>query len=359
MASLFKSAKNGLRSVASAALASLSEHPLAPYPFLQSPQGKQRFYSPQGLFRPAMLSVETVNICNNKCIICPYTVQTRARKTMSMEVFHRIVDEYTSVGGGPVSLTPMVGEIFLDKLLPERLRLLRSTPEIETISATTNATMARRYDDAALADILGTFGRILVSVYGLDRDEYRTMVLRDDYALMVSQLARIVALAKPGTVSVGLRLLKNRTDEEVAAWASDVARRAGVDSINVHNRTSEYFNWNYFDASQPLPHDATWAPTTRNTQQCLAPFIAFQALVDGTISFCHCADYEGHPSLVLGNINDTSFVDMLSSDRIRKLWRWDRHGVPDLCQSCNFHRPVESARKIRWLLDDPNRYLGA
>ena len=99
-----------------------------------------------------MLTVETVNICNNKCIICPYTVQTRARKTMSMKVFHRIVDEYASVGGGPISLTPMVGEIFLDKFLPERLRLLRSTPAIKTISATTNATMAHRYDDAALAE---------------------------------------------------------------------------------------------------------------------------------------------------------------------------------------------------------------
>ena len=55
------------------------------------------------------------------------------------------------------------------------------------------------------------FGRVLVSVYGLDRDEYRTMVMRDDYELMVAQLARIAALAKPGTVNVGLRLLKNRT----------------------------------------------------------------------------------------------------------------------------------------------------
>ena len=43
MASLLKTAKSGLRSVASAALASLSEHPLAPYPFLQSPKGKSVF----------------------------------------------------------------------------------------------------------------------------------------------------------------------------------------------------------------------------------------------------------------------------------------------------------------------------
>ena len=198
-----------------------------------------------------------------------------------------------------------------------------------------------------------------MSVYGLDRDEYRTMVLRDDYDLMVTQLVRIAALGKPGTVNLGLRLLKHRTDDEVAAWASEVARRAGVERINVHNNTSEFFNWNHFDVAQPLPHDATWAPVVTNKHQCLVPFIAFQALVDGSISFCPGADYQGHPSLALGNVSDTSFVDMLSSDRVRRLWRWDRHGVPELCKTCNFHRPVESARKIKWLLDDPNRYLGA
>ncbi|HZO47217.1 MAG TPA: radical SAM protein [Xanthobacteraceae bacterium] len=359
MVSLLKTARTGARSFVSAVGAGLSEHPLAPHPFLRMHKGAQRLRSPQGLFRPAMLTVETVNICNNKCIVCPYTVQTRARKTMPMALFRRIVDEYVSVGGGPISLTPMVGEVFLDRFLPERLELLRSTPGITTISATTNATMARRYDDAKLASMLDAFGRVLVSVYGLDRDEYQTMVLRDDYELMVAQLVRIAALAKPGTVNVGLRLLKHRTDDEVVAWAFDLARRAGVERINVHNSTSEFFNWNHFDVSRPLPHDATWAPVVENTQQCLVPFVAFQALVDGSISFCPGADYEGHPSLALGNVSDTSLVAMLSSDRVRRLWRWDRHGVPELCKTCNFHRPVESARKIKWLLDDPNRYLGA
>jgi hypothetical protein len=271
MVSLLKTARAGARSFASTVRAGLSEHPLAPYPFLQTHDGAHRLRSPQGLFRPAMLTVETVNICNNKCIVCPYTVQTRARKTMPMALFGRIVDEYVSVGGGPISLTPMVGEVFLDRFLPERLALLRSTPEITTISATTNATMARRYGDAQLTGVLDSLGRVLVSVYGLDRDEYRTMVLRDDYDLMVTQLVRIAALGKPGTVNLGLRLLKHRTDDEVAAWASEVARRASVDRINVHNNTSEFFNWNHFDVAQPLPHDATWAPVVMNKHQCLVP----------------------------------------------------------------------------------------
>ena len=80
-----------------------------------------------------MLTIETINICNNACIICPYTVHTRARKTMTMAIFRRLVDEYVSIGGGPISLTPMMGEVFLDKLLPQRLLLLRARPEITTI----------------------------------------------------------------------------------------------------------------------------------------------------------------------------------------------------------------------------------
>ena len=305
-----------------------------------------------------MLTIETINICNNACIICPYTVHTRARKTMTMAIFRKLVDEYASIGGGPISLTPMMGEVFLDKLLPQRLLLLRARPEITTISATTNATMARRYDDAKLAEILSAFDRILVSVYGLDRDEFQTMSQCDDYELMIEQLVRLVALSKPNTVHVGMRLLKKRPAEDIDSWESDIARRAGVQRLQVHNRTFEFQNWNYFDVTQPLPHDATWAPLATNSHQCLVPFIAFQALVDGTISFCHCADYDGNPGLTLGNVKDTSFIEILSGDKIKRLWRWDRYGVPELCRSCNFHRPVELVKHIPWVYDDPNRFLG-
>ena len=305
-----------------------------------------------------MLTIETINICNNACIICPYTVHTRARKTMSMAIFQKIVNEYISIGGGPLSLTPMMGEVFLDKLLPKRLLLLRASPEITTISATTNATMARRYSDTKLTEVLSAFDRILVSVYGLDRNEFNAMARRDDYELMIEQLVRLLTLSKPNTVHIAMRLLKKRPPDEITTWESDVARRAGIQNLQVHSRVTEFQNWNYFDVTQPLPHDATWAPPVTTSHQCLVPLIAFQALVDGTISFCHCADYEGNPGLGLGNVKDVSFIEILSSDKIRRLWRWDRYGIPDLCRSCNFHRPVDLVKNIPWVYNDPNRFLG-
>ena len=37
------------------------------------------FFTHRGKFRPPGLIIETVNICNNDCVICPYSSQTRKR----------------------------------------------------------------------------------------------------------------------------------------------------------------------------------------------------------------------------------------------------------------------------------------
>jgi len=70
--------------------------------------------------------------------------------------------------------------------------------------------MARRYSDEELRSILAGFGRLKISVYGFDRDEYKSMTRQDEYEATTEQITRILALAPPGVVVVGLRNLKNR-----------------------------------------------------------------------------------------------------------------------------------------------------
>ena len=71
-------------------------------------------------WRPLMLICETVNICNNDCIICPYSSQSRKKELMNLDLFRNILDQYAEIGGGYISLTPMVGEVFLDSLLEKK-----------------------------------------------------------------------------------------------------------------------------------------------------------------------------------------------------------------------------------------------
>ncbi len=310
------------------------------------------------VFRPAMLMIETVNICNNDCVFCPYSSQTRQRRTMPPSLFAKLIRDYGAIGGGPVSLTPLVGEVFLDKLLPERLELLRNTPSITGISVTTNGTMARRYDDESLSAILSSFTRLKVSVYGLDAEEFRIITKRDEYNVMVEQLVRLLRLSHAGTVVVGLRHLRRREPEAVAAWLAEIAARADVAKVEVVSETREYANWSFFDTSKPLPLDGTWRPVKENTTQCLIPLVALQAMADGTISFCPCANFDGNPDLTLGHISEGTLADMLRSDKAAKLWRWDVWGIPDFCRTCSFHLQMDAAQSVPWLLKDPIRFVG-
>src|SRR5260221_2881 len=98
---------------------------------------------------------------------------------MPMELFEKAVQDYSDMGGGFLSLTPVVGDVFLDKLLPERLRLLEKYPAIRDIGMTTNAVMVYQYNDSNLRFILNRFSRISISVYGMAPDEYSLMTQRD------------------------------------------------------------------------------------------------------------------------------------------------------------------------------------
>lgn len=332
------------------------EHPLARWPWIYTAK-YMPYFSQRSLFRPAAMILETVNICNNACVICSYPVHTRPKRTMSLDLFRRAVDQYAAVGGGHLSMTPMLGEIFVDKLLPERLEILASIAAVTSLSATTNAVMARRYGDERLRSILARFDRLYISVYGLDRDEYHRMTRKDEFALMEQQVHRILQLARPGAVVFGLRNLKTRTQEEMRNWAERISAQAGVPTVPIASATTEYHRWGGLDLGE-LPEDARWAAPRQNSTQCLIPLSALQVLADGTISFCSCADFDGNPGLTLGNIATDDLAEVLRSERYAALWNWEAKGVPDFCKSCGFHKPMEAAKDRDWDPSDPVSFIG-
>ena len=90
------------------------------------------------------LHVEGTNICNASCVFCAYPQMERRKTTMSMEDFRAVVDAYVSMGGRSVSLTPIVGDPFVDKHMFERLDDLMAREEIRSMSFYTNAILMTR-----------------------------------------------------------------------------------------------------------------------------------------------------------------------------------------------------------------------
>ncbi len=260
---------------------------------------------------------------------------------MPMTLFSKIVSDYVEIGGGPLGLTPMVGEVFLDKLLLERLKILRKAPTIGPISAISNASMVHLFSDSELGEMLSYFDTISISVYGLDPDEYKLMTRKPNYQQFIAGVARILKIKGPEGVNLSARQLKKRTRDEVGGWLQQLAALAEIDSNSIRfAATSKFANWSFFDTRKSLPLDAEWLVPRENEAQCALPLVSAQVLSDGTTSFCGCANFDGVSELNLGNIRDVSLKDMMASQRVRELWNWKKHGTPEFCKTCTFHVPI-------------------
>jgi MoaA/NifB/PqqE/SkfB family radical SAM enzyme len=182
--------------------------PYAHLPVLNR-QISSRHLAHAGRCRPLMLHVETVNICNLSCIICPYREMTRTRETMPMALFKKIVSDYCEMGGGDVIMTPQVGDVFLDKLLVQRIRLLRQTAAIRSLGFVTNGVNAHVFSDQDLEFIVNSCTRINISVYGLDEEEYAIMSRREQRSSrMVDCIRRMVRLNRDCQIVIAGRLLR-------------------------------------------------------------------------------------------------------------------------------------------------------
>jgi radical SAM protein with 4Fe4S-binding SPASM domain len=309
-----------------------------------------------GKSRPVMLICETTNICNNDCIVCPYGIMRRKKSVMPPALFEKVLADYSDMGGGALSLTPMVGDVFLDKFLVERVRLVRQYPRVTRLSLTTNAAFADRFSDEELAFILAGLDRVQVSVYGLTAEEHAAFTRKDDHDRVVASVRKLFRLRGPKTVvTFGFRVLKKYEDADFKRWIGD---NFGVEAPFGATRT--YANWGgKMDTGLLLPWDAEWAGPRQNTRQCLLPLVACQVFVNGDVSFCPCCDYDALPDFALGNVTEQSLLDIYNSPRVRRLWNWGAKGnMPDYCNHCTFHMPLDDLPKVKSLFQDPIGFIG-
>jgi MoaA/NifB/PqqE/SkfB family radical SAM enzyme len=294
-----------------------------------------------GYSRPLALKVETTNICNNDCIICPYSSQKREKHIMSLGIFKKILEDYRMLGGGDLSLTPIVGDLFCDKYLIPRLDMIKTCGSVKRLSVTTNAVLALKYDDSALEYIVQSFDRFKISVYGLDREEYRVMTRKDEYEKALQSISKIMAYSKSNVV-IGIRHLKKRSPEFVREWVEGLKKSSGCRyPVEVTEAADEYNNWSVLNTHTALPFDAKWQCDYEAKEQCFIPLLYSQVLSSGDVSFCSCANFDAHQQLMLGSIRDSSLAELYSSPKCSELYSWPICGVPEFCKTCSFYTPFD------------------
>lgn len=295
--------------------------------------------TPTGLLRPIGIICETVNICNSDCVFCPYSLQTRKFGTMTPDMFAEVCRQYVAMGGGPMSLTPVVGDVLLDKELPSRLAMLRSYDHAIQPSVTTNLYALDRFSDEVVSEMLATFVRIHVSVYGITEEENAEITRRTNFKKFAPQARRLADLwersSRRCSLWVSFRNVNEHSEETLRSY---VTEHVGHDWFQ--GAATSYFNWGG-RMSGPLPGDAHWAAAPGNHKTCMLLTTALQIYWDGRVSACSCCDYDAGKDLALGTVTEHTLTEIYNGTANRQIWTDQEAGnMQPICQSCTFYIPL-------------------
>jgi radical SAM protein with 4Fe4S-binding SPASM domain len=293
--------------------------------------------------RPFELHLELTNLCNADCVFCPYQFQTREVQFMSDEVFHKAVEDYSAVGGGSVGLTPIVGDALIDPKFLERVRYLRSLPEIDRIWLTTNCILLDRFgvDDVLRSGITA----LNVSTAGFDEEMYRRVYRNASYQRMrrnvVELVERNTALGSPVTITIALR-----PDRPLDAVMAD----PDFQPILAHKPQLD-FTWSFTSANGRITRDILPASmklrvVSSRPEPCVNTYNGPMVLPDGTVMGCSCvAAMDAVKDLAIGNVMENSLAEIWRGAEIQRMRVSFTDGtLNSTCSGCDMYRDLEFYR---------------
>jgi sulfatase maturation enzyme AslB (radical SAM superfamily) len=305
------------------------------------------------------ISLEVSGLCNLACRFCGYPKKVEGLTVMANDAFARYLDQAVAIGYRRVSLTPLTGDVFMDKRFLDKVALLEAHPGIEAYEFFTNLILA----DQASLDALSRSRKLRylhVSLYGHDGESFTAITQRPQrqYERLLENLDLLAARldAFHCEIEVGVR---TRGD---FAWSPDaadpardnallqrVARLCRHDRVAWTGNIVDYDNWGGLITGADvagLGMHVAGGPDTDKNGACHMIFSSPTVLADGKVNACACRGVDR--SLVIGDANTTPLAQILSP--VNPAWRalidrQQRNDFPPACKSCKFYASIYRKRR--------------
>lgn len=253
------------------------------------------------------IGIEGYNVCNLKCIMCPYPNMTRKKEVMSMELFSKIIDDAVNAGIQRVELN-FYNEPFLDPFLFKRAEYAKEKGMV--VEFYSNGTALNEKNSNLLFD--SQVDKIIFSIDGLNKETYEKIRVGSKLQEVTSNIQDLIArrrernLKKP---QIGIWFVAQRDNyreikEFVKKWRRD------VDEVIISRADARR-------TKNVLPLKTSSKP--KRSYPCKSFFSDMWVMSDGQVAMC-CMDYNG--SIILGDLKKQSIDNVWNSgiySRIRQL----------------------------------------
>ena len=291
---------------------------------------------------PRTIQIQTFTGCNADCIFCPYgeTYATQPKGKMSIEIFHRIIDEAAEHFVRRIS-PYLMNEPLMDRDLFDKVRYInKKTPDCKVV-ITSNGHFLTPPMVEKILELGSGIHELYISFQGIEKEAYeKTMrgnmnferTLANVDHLIEAQSRRGLERPKLWITMVDTSLIDAR--KAVAYWRS---RGVASKYTTLENRGGNIRNAEAFSKTRAM---ANYTTCTRLFKQAYIMF-------NGDLVLC-CVDYRREQ--VLGNITQSSVYEVWNGPvarEIRRRYLAQEFGQLPLCGACK----IDELREVAVDLD--------
>lgn len=269
---------------------------------------------------PSKISIESGNLCNLRCPLCPTGQQDKsARKGfLSFDVFKKVIDEI----GQNLTMIRLYnwGEPLLNK---DFLRMVHYAKD-RGIDLKISTNLSMKIEDTTIEELLKAgLEKIYISCNGASSATYLKYHIGGDFELVMGNMKRLVQKKKaiPGyrTKLVWLFHVFKHNEHEIDT-ARKLAQKIGI-TIKVSKMRPDMGKEVFETTQKALERDKEWIPdnpeyTVVSTKRqkmigCILPWTETMINWDGSVLPC-CAVYSER--YAFGNILENSFTEIWNNE---------------------------------------------
>ncbi len=289
---------------------------------------------------PFTLYVETTNICNFRCVYCPESFDDFEQRSgglfrMDVAAFTHIVDQIAEIGGVKALNLYMMGEPFVNRGLPDFVRIAREKGVADRIAITSNASLIN--EQIARQVIEAGLDYLRVSVYGGTAQAHARKTQSKvplDRVLRNVKAFRDMRDALGGATQVYVKMIDSGAPEENEAFLETF--RDVADEVQIEPA----MNWNDPDEGVLAQIDrSTMLETDHFSNRktvCPLPFYSLVIHSDLRVSVC-CVDWS--KEAVVGDLSKQTLAEVWRGEALRDFQiahlQGRRHELA-ACRNCTY-----------------------
>ena len=299
------------------------------------------------------LFIEPVSFCNLVCKFCTYPKNLHPRTVMEDDLFRKGIDQASAMGIDEVVLTPINGDVFMDKNIIDRMTYIERSA-VRSHMFYTNFIAA---DESAIAAILAMkkLRYMEISVYGHDLESFCNITGRGEvqYRRLIDNLTTLERLFAGKRddlrIVIAFRTYRSfRLNREKGNDLLDVVRRLQSAGVEI-GLSSLADNWGgdiTKDDIAGIGMDLIEGRHLYRKGPCGLPFDSVQVTASGQVNACACRDPRG--TLSIGDLRTEPLSEILSSGNRKWLKIIEDHDAGrfnDICASCGFYQSIHDERR--------------